>query len=232
MGITLYELAGAEEDRRFSPYCWRISLALKHKGLDFEGVAWRFTEKDRIAFAGTDKVPVLVDGDVSIHDSPAIAAYLEETYPDRPSLFGGSAEAQTLSRFYVDWTDTVLQTALFRLVVADIPPLLAPADADYFRKSREARVGMTLEDFVADRDAKLEALRQVLTPLRRTLGKQPFLAGETPAWADYTVFGAFQWARCVSPIPLLQADDPIYRWREAMLGLFDGLAGKAKGFPV
>lgn len=231
MGITLYDLAGADEDHRFSPYCWRITLALKHKGLDFASVPWRFTEKDCIAFAGTDKVPVLVDGEISIHDSPAIAAYLEKAYPDRPSLFGGP-EAQALSRFYVDWTDLVLQAALFRLVVADIPALLAPLDADYFRRSREARVGTTLEEFCGDRDAKLTALRQTLAPLRRTLSQQPFLAGDKPAWADYTVLGAFQWSRCVSPIKLLEEDDPVHRWRAAMLGLFDGLAGKAKGFAV
>lgn len=231
MPTKLYELVGAEEDRRFSPYCWRIVLALKHKGLEFESVPWRFTDKDSIAFAGTDKVPVLVDGEVAIHDSPAIAAYLEKTYPDRPSLFGGP-EAQALSRFYVDWTDLVLQAAIFRLVVADIPALLAPIDADYFRRSREARVGSTLEEFCAGRDAKLAALRQALAPLRRTLGQQPYLAGEHPAWADYTVFGAFQWARCVSPITLLEEDDPVHRWRAAMLDLYDGLAGRARGFPA
>jgi glutathione S-transferase len=231
VGITLYELAGAEEDRRFSPYCWRIVMALRHKGLDFEGVAWRFTDKDAIAFAGTDKVPVLVDGEAAIHDSAAIADYLEKTYPGHPSLFGGP-EAEALSRFTLDWTDLVLQGALFRLIVADIPPLLAPIDAEYFRRTREARVGTTLEEFCGGRDAKLEALRQSLAPLRRTLTHQPYLSGSGPAWADYTVFGAFQWARCVSPIKLLAEDDPIYRWRERMLDLFDGLARKAKGFPV
>jgi glutathione S-transferase len=232
MGITLYELAGAEEDRRFSPYCWRVTLALKHKGLDFESVAWRFTDKDAIAFAGTDKVPVLVDGDLAIHDSPAIADYLERAYPDRPSLFGGGAGAQALSRFYVDWTDLVLQAALFRLVVADIPPLLAPIDADYFRRTREARVRTTLEEFCGDREPKIDALRHTLAPLRRTLTLQPFLSGDAPAWADYTVFGAFQWARCVSPIKLLAEDDAVHAWRGRMLGLFDGLAAKAKGFAV
>ena len=32
MGLQLYDLAGAEPERRFSPYCWRIKLALMHKG--------------------------------------------------------------------------------------------------------------------------------------------------------------------------------------------------------
>ncbi|HXJ10454.1 MAG TPA: glutathione S-transferase N-terminal domain-containing protein, partial [Burkholderiales bacterium] len=47
--IKLYDLAAAEDDRRFSPYCWRAKMALKHKGLEFETIPWRFTDKDVIA---------------------------------------------------------------------------------------------------------------------------------------------------------------------------------------
>ena len=53
MAITLYDLAGAEDDRRFSPYCWRIRMALKHKGLEFETLAWRFSG-DGYAVVGVD----------------------------------------------------------------------------------------------------------------------------------------------------------------------------------
>ena len=63
MGLKLYDLAGAELERRFSPYCWRTKLALMHKGLPFDTIPWRFTNKDVIAFSGQGRVPVLVDGD-------------------------------------------------------------------------------------------------------------------------------------------------------------------------
>jgi glutathione S-transferase len=46
MTITLYDLAGAEADRRFTPLCWRARMALAHKGLAVETVPWRFTETD------------------------------------------------------------------------------------------------------------------------------------------------------------------------------------------
>jgi glutathione S-transferase len=224
--ITLYELAGADTERRFSPFCWRIRMALLHKGLKYDGVPGRFTDKQAIAFSGGDKYPVLSDGDHAVHDSPAIAAYLEQAYPDRPLKLEGA------TRFVVDWTELVLQPALFRLVVIDIPKHLAPQDVDYFVRTREARVGMKLEDYCADRDKKLAELKTVLTPLRRTLGAQPFLDGDAPAWADYVVFGAFQWARCVSPLKLLETDDPIYQWRERMLDLYDGEARRAVGYAV
>lgn len=31
MSLNLYDLAGAQPERRFSPYCWKICMALAHK---------------------------------------------------------------------------------------------------------------------------------------------------------------------------------------------------------
>lgn len=224
--LKLYDLAGAEDDRRFSPYCWRVKLALAHKGLPVETIPWRFTEKDRIALSGQDRVPVLVDGDKWIADSWTIACYLEDTYPDHPSLFGGAA-GRALSRFYVGWTDGVLQAAMVRLIVRDIFDHLHPKDREYFRRSREERFGKTLEAVVADRDKNLAAFRAALLPLRLTLKNQPFLGGAEPLQADYIVFGAFQWARTISAFPLLEKDNVIYAWRERLLDLYGGLARQA-----
>jgi hypothetical protein len=89
MTITMYDLAGAEADRRFSPFCWRTRMALAHKGPDVETVRWRFTEKDKLPQANAGRVPLIVDNDRIVHDSTVIADYLEERYPDHPSLFGG-----------------------------------------------------------------------------------------------------------------------------------------------
>ena len=51
MAITLYDLCGRDERLRFSPYCWRVRMALAHKGLDYTTVAWRFQEKEELASA-------------------------------------------------------------------------------------------------------------------------------------------------------------------------------------
>lgn len=68
--------------------------------------------------------------------------------------------------------------------------------------------------------------------MRAALQAQPFLAGAAPAYADFIAFGAFQWARCISPFMLLVDDDPVAHWRARMLACFDGLAGRAVGYPV
>ena len=111
MTLRLYDLAGADPNRRFSPYCWRIRLALAHKRLPVETIPWRFTEKAEIAPSGSKTVPVLVDGDRWIADSWTIANYLEDTYPDSPSLFGGAA-ARRLTRHYSSLADALV-TAIF-----------------------------------------------------------------------------------------------------------------------
>jgi hypothetical protein len=137
----LFDLAGAEPDRRFSPYCWRTKLALAHKGLTVETMPWRFTDKDAIAFSGQGRVPVLLDGGKVLSDSWTIAEHLEDTYPDRPSLFG-CAEARRVTRFINSWADTVVIAALARLLLTDIYAHLHDKDRHYFRESREKRFGM------------------------------------------------------------------------------------------
>jgi hypothetical protein len=145
MAITLYDLAGAEAERRFSPFCWRAKMALARKGLDVATVPWRFTEKDKLPQPNAGRVPVIVDDGQVVHDSTTIAGYLESRYSDRPSLFGGE-DGRALTRFIQNWTETVLQPALIGFVVLDICRHSAPQDQAYFRQSREERFGTTLEE--------------------------------------------------------------------------------------
>ena len=226
MARQLFELCGTDPARVFSPFCWRARMALAHKGLDFDSVPWRFTETDRLAFAGHDKVPVLVDGERAVPDSWAIAQYLDEAYPDAPSLLHG-APAPYL--FVAAWNDTVLQAGLIRLIVSDIPPLLGEERA-YFIESREKRLGMPLAEVTADREARLPAFRATLQPLRQALKGRDFLGGAGPDYADFIVFGAFMWARSVSPLRVLEPDDTLFAWRERVLDLHGGMARRAPCF--
>ena len=226
---VLYDLAGAEPERRFSPYCWRTRMALAHKGLEVRTVPWRFTDKDVIAFTGQGRVPVLMDGETPVHDSWAIAVHLEERYPDRPSLFGGAA-AMAVTRLVNSWADRVLLPMAAPLIIVDILDHVHDKDRDYFRTSRERAFGKSLETVMADRDTRVLAFRQALEPLRTTLRTQDFIAGDAPAYADYIPFGVLQWARAISPFPLLEAGDPVFAWRERLLDAYDGLARSAPGY--
>ena len=227
--IKLFDLAGAEPDRRFSPYCWRIKLALMHKGLEFETIPWRFTEKSAIAQYNSERVPVLVDNGRGVADSWKIANYLDDTYPDRRALFG-SNQQRALARFYNQWTDTILHAAIAPIVVADILRHLDARDRDYFRASREARLGTTIESLADRRETHLSMLEHVLEPLRQTLADQPYLGGDAPLYPDFIVFGAFQWAGSISSQRLVQPPDPIDSWRQRLLDSFDGFARHAPAY--
>jgi len=231
MTLRLYDLAGAEPERRFSPYCWRTKLALMHKGLPFETIPWRFTEKHAIAFSGQVRVPVLLDRDRVVFDSWTIATYLEDSYPDRPSLFRGDG-GRAVTRFVNAWADAILIGGILPLVVTDIFAHLHDNDRAYFRETRERRLGATLEAVRANRKTDVLTFRKALEPVRTVLAAQPFFGGEMPAYADYAVFGCFQWARCISSFPLLLEDDPVWAWRDRLLSAFDGIARNALGYPV
>ena len=228
MTITLYELLG-DDDRRFSPYCWRARMAIAHKGLAADYVPCRFTEKEKFAFSGQDRIPVIRDGETVVSDSWDIACYLEETYPDRPSLFGGEL-GKALTRFVSEW-NAVLNAPVLRSIVKDIHDHAAPQDRDYFRASREKRFGMTLEALHEEREKNRPAIEAACGPLRTTLAHQPFLCGDGPAYADYIVFGTFQFARSMSPWRLLEPADALYDWRSRMLDLFDGLGRSVTAYP-
>src|SRR5215813_4518234 len=159
MAITLYDLAGAEADRRFSPFCWRTRMALAHKGLEVETVPWRFTEKDRLPRPNGGRVPVIVDGGQVVHDSSTIAEYLETHYPDRPALFGG-ATGRPLTRFVQNWVETGVQPGIIGFVVLGILHPFGPRGHAYFGEPRGLRFGKSREHVCPSRNAALTALRE------------------------------------------------------------------------
>jgi glutathione S-transferase len=227
MTIELFELCGTDPDIRFSPHVWPTRMALAHKGLSYKGVPWRFTEKDAIAFSGQGQVPVIRDGDRTVTDSWAIALYLEDTYPDAPSLFGGPG-GRASAALIRQWALRSVFAGCAPLAILPVWSLLDDTDKAYFRETREKRFGKALEDVQGDKDARVQALRAALDPLRATLGDQPFIGGDAPLYHDYMVFGPLQWLRCVTGMAPFEADDPVRDWMERLLDAHGGMARAAK----
>jgi glutathione S-transferase len=226
MPITLYDLAGVDPALRFSPRCWRTKFALAHKGLDAETVPWRFREAANLPQPNQGRVPVICDGEQVVHDSWTIAEYLEDTYPDLPSLFAGSG-GRAHARFVNEWTEAVLLPSILPMIVVDLFQSVDSEDQPYFRANREARLGKTLEAAQADRELRLPSFNVMLSPLRATLSNQLWLGGAKPSYADHVVAAALMWPSCVSRFSLLPADGPIFDWWQRVQFLYDSLAGNA-----
>ncbi len=140
MTILLYELVGQDAARPFSPHCWKSAMALAHKGLEFERVPVPFTSVPTVEGSVSKTVPVIRDGDKVVANSFDIALYLDEAYPDRPTLFGGPG-GQAMARFIERWSQGTIHGYLGSAALMDIHDRLAPADQAYFRDSREKRYG-------------------------------------------------------------------------------------------
>jgi glutathione S-transferase len=197
-------------------------MALAHKGLECDARPTRFTDIQAIAEGIHKTVPIIEDGDRIVGDSWEIAKYLETTYGDRPALFG-EASGVALTSFVQAWVVNVLHRGIQELIIFDIYKHLDVADQPYFRATREQRLGRRLEQVQADRESRVVDFRSTLRSLRQVLERDPWLGGASPLYADYLVFGGFQWARVVSPFPLLANDDVIAAWFERCLDLYDGL---------
>ncbi|MCS2609812.1 glutathione S-transferase N-terminal domain-containing protein [Halomonas dongshanensis] len=224
MTRTLYDLCGRDERLRFSPYCWRVKLALAHKGLKVTAKPWRFQQKEALAFADYDKVPVLCDGDTVVTDSFEILRYLDATYPDAPLLGEGMAYQRAL--LIKSLVDRSVNPALVRIIILDLLDAIHPDDRAYFRESRETRFGNRLEA-LHDPEAGWRQLATALAPMRDVLAQSDFLDGEAPAGADYLLMGSLMWAHVVSRTPLWADDGPVAAWFERMLKINGGVAGSA-----
>jgi glutathione S-transferase len=196
-------------------------MALAHKSLAFETRPTPFTRIPEIGGGFSPTVPVIDDNGQLMRESFDIAVHLEETYPGGLSLFRGEG-GRAAARFVESFALTVVHPRLLPLIVKDIHDRLDPADKVYFRQTQEKRLGRTLEAIQAGREERLPAFREALQPLRHLLGRQPFLGGVTPLFADYILFGALQWARVISPLRLLDPDDPVAQWFERCLDLHGG----------
>jgi glutathione S-transferase len=107
-----------------SPFCRKVRAAMEYKGLEFELViADHVTEQP--GFNMRAEVPVLVDGDVVVCNSPDILAYVDRKYPDRP-LYPAEARAYAEVRDWERYADThvdAIMTVIGNWAFAKLPSM-------------------------------------------------------------------------------------------------------------
>jgi glutathione S-transferase len=91
-------------NKNYSSWSLRPWLFLKHHGIAFEEVRiplYRDDSQARIAaYSPAGKVPVLIDGDVTVWDSLAVFEYLAESFPETrgwPAAMADRAKARSLA---------------------------------------------------------------------------------------------------------------------------------------
>ncbi len=219
--ITLYDLQLAS-GCTISPFVWATKYALAHKGFDVDIVPGGFTGILERTGGRSERLPVIVDDGEWVLDSWRIAEYLDEKYPERPTLIGDPSVA-VLTKFLEGWLWRTAVSPWFRCYIVDYRDLSLPEDHEYVTRSRENMLGAKLENVQAGREDRLPLVPPALEPFRRLLAEYPWLGGERPNYADFRALGQFLWAASVATTPPLPEDDPLRGWLDRGFDLYGGL---------
>jgi glutathione S-transferase len=156
----------------WSTNCERVALALAHKGLEAESVVIEYSDRTPVQeVSGQGLVPVIVDGDEVVFDSPRILAYLEERYPD-PPLFPADPARRAETDLFIEWFDGVWK------------PVANEMEMELGRDEPDGeRIG-----------ALAMELGRHLDRFERLLTGRPYLLGEAVSVADFVAFPFLKYA--------------------------------------
>ena len=110
-----------------SPYVRKVLACMNLKGLSFEvdPITPFFGNDEFERLSPLRRIPVLIDGDVSVSDSTVICEYLDDVHP-KPPLRPADPYQRALMRNFVRWTD---EHALPHLLILNWNENIIPAVA-------------------------------------------------------------------------------------------------------
>jgi len=188
MNLTLYEFA-------HSPYCIPITRALEALGIPFERVAVNPGTKEEVIRASDGtyyQVPYLIHDEhhvgESTPDSLDVARYVDETFASG-RLFPARWDGAHLP--LIAFVEGELELAGFKLLDPFyIDQLDDPLTRMLLIRHKERRFGAGCVEDWRRRHAELsDRFFAKLKPFETTFGRQPFLFGEEPIYADFALHG-------------------------------------------
>ena len=216
-----------------SHYCEKIRLLLDYKQLSYKAieVSPGLGQIDLYRLSGQRQVPVLKDGDEIVPDSTAIARYIEAKYPDRP-VIPADAKQKGLCLMMEAWADESIGLNARKAMIGaftqhpNFRTALLPVSTPELVKTVVGSVPGDLLNLVGagagfGGDAVKSAtdiLRQDLESLCLILSTQPYLCGDTPTLADFSVAGLSMYLKFPSA---LYVDLPVGIGGKGVPGLAD-----------
>jgi len=226
--ITLYDLQLAS-GCTISPFVWATKYALAHKGFDLDLVPGGFTGIAERTGGRSERLPAIVDDGHWVLDSWLIAEYLDEKYPDRPTLITDPS-VKPLTEFMEGWLWRTAIGPWFAAYIVNYRDLSLPQDHQYVTETRERMLGgRKLEEVSKEGKAKLAEVPPTLEPFRAVLKTNKWLGGDKPNYADYRALSVFLWCASVAATPPLTEDDPLRDWLDRAFDLFPGVGGHPGG---
>jgi glutathione S-transferase len=165
MAIDLYWGSG-------SPYCWRVMLALEHKGVSYRSHLLKFDQQEHkapqmLAMNPRGKLPVLRDDDYVVFESLAILYYLDLKFP-QPPIFGINPQ----------------EAAVIMRVIAEYQAYIEPSLMQVLAAAPERRAARVTEQVT---DAMMRMASEART-IERRLAQSEWVVGERYSAADMVIY--------------------------------------------
>ncbi|EIN12887.1 hypothetical protein PUNSTDRAFT_50105 [Punctularia strigosozonata HHB-11173 SS5] len=214
--IIFYDIVAQKtkaEERAWCPNAWVTRLTLGFKGLPFKTVWVEYPDiadlckKIGAAPTGTRDglplytLPVIQDPSTGkvISDTFAIAEYLDETYPDRPTLMPKGTRGLQWAFTY---TATQMAIGPYRdNMMLAVYKQLRPRSQEYFRATREKALGSKLEELSVgvkrvERWATAEAgFAKLLNIIKKNGEGSQYFMGDTVSFADLFIVAWLEWVK-------------------------------------
>ncbi|KAH7909189.1 hypothetical protein BJ138DRAFT_1155859, partial [Hygrophoropsis aurantiaca] len=212
--IIFFDIPSQISGSAWSPNTWKTRFSLNIKRVAYRTEWIEYCDIEALALKigaiPTDvkpdgkplyTLPIIQDPNTGkvIADSFAIAEYLDETYPNAPTLFPRGSKA-----LFAAFEGGIVNALgpIGRLQLALICPLLNGPSEKYYRPSREAMFGMKIEEFSPigeKRDGDLAKFKASLASVYEWLAKSngEYVMDDTVSYADAILNGWLIWIKIV-----------------------------------
>lgn len=174
---------------------------------DIEAVAKQINAKALYERDGTPlcTLPMLFNHTTgaAITDSWNIARYLDETYPTRHVVI--PRETAVLQKTFLTVVEPKLQIGIFLYTIMQTQSQMNPRSREWYRKTREAELGRTLEEIGPEGSQEREMLwknildvfSQVSSWMEENEKGSVFVCGKEPTFADFVIGSHLTWVKRV-----------------------------------
>jgi glutathione S-transferase len=182
----------------YSPFAAKVRVCLKLKQLECELVEVPYTQRgELVKVSGGVGVPVLVDGEAVVTDSPRITAYLE-------TKGGPSLREHPLAPVLEQWADNWLEETAFRLACPGLEERMGRDQGEearlMFRLVKERRYGAgCIGQWRADQAKYSAETKALLSPILEAVRATGFVLGTSPSLADAAVVGQLHMVEAAVP---------------------------------
>jgi glutathione S-transferase len=228
--ITFYDLQLAA-GCTISPFVWATKYAVAHKGFELDIVPGGFTGIMERTGGQTERLPAIQDDSEWVLDSWLIAEYLDEKYPDRPTLIPHPT-VRALTEGLEAW---LWQTAIgpwMTCYIKSYRDRSLEVDHEYVTESRERMFGRKMEDIIVGREDRLPQILPNLQLLRNMLAERQWIGGDRPNYADYRLLSVFLFLSSVADTPAMTDDEPLRDWIDRGFDLYGGLGRHPGMLPI